>query len=362
MKMSFGEALRLTLFGSSHGSEVGCVLEGLPAGAPVSPERIQQELDRRRPYGRRLATRRRETDQLQLLSGVTEGRASGGPLVARVPNEDVRRAPYVPLEDTPRPGHADFPARMRYGDLLDLSGGGIFSGRMTVGLVIAGAAVRPWLESQGVSVVAFTRSIHTVDAPEPDPSVPPGVLAERARAHETGCPEAGVAESMARAIEEARRSGDSVGGVVEARAYGLPVGLGEPFFDSLEGSLAHALYAIPAVKGVEFGEGFRAARMFGSEHNDAFERQGDRVVTRTNHAGGILGGLTTGMPVVVRVAVKPTSSIAREQDTVSLSTGRAEKLVVKGRHDPCIVPRAVPVVENVCAFVLADFLLRRGRS
>lgn len=360
--MRFGEALQVTVFGSSHGPDVGSVVEGLPAGLPVDLTGIQAELDRRSPVGRKLATRRAERDQLILAQGVSGGRTTGGPVVGYVRNEDVRRGPYRPLEDVPRPGHADYPARERYGGSLDLSGGGIFSGRMTVGLVLAGALVRPVLTAQGVSVVAFTRSIHGISVPEAALSLPLSALKAASRENELGAPDPGAAEAMTRSIEEARRSGDSVGGIIEARAEGLPVGLGEPFFDSLEGSLAHALFAIPAVKGVEFGSGFASADRLGSENNDPYEMVQGTVRTRTNHAGGILGGLSTGMPLLLRVVVKPTSSIAREQESISLSRRTAQRLVVTGRHDPCIVPRAVPVVEHVTAFVLADFLLRRGRS
>jgi chorismate synthase len=362
MRMSFGEALRVTLFGSSHGPEVGAVVEGLPPGLPIDLPQLQAELDRRRPVGRRLATRRAETDQLILPQGIAGGRTTGEPVVGYVRNEDVRRGPYRPLEDIPRPGHADYPARERYDGLMDLSGGGIFSGRMTVGLVLAGALVRPYLTAQGVRVIAFTRSIHGISVPEGVLSLPLPELQSAMGGNELGAPDAMAAQAMTAAIEEARRAGDSVGGIIEARAEGLPPGVGEPFFDSLEGSLAHALFAIPAIKGVEFGSGFAAAGRLGSENNDPFVRVDGRVRTRTNHAGGILGGLSTGMPLVLRVVVKPTSSIARAQDSISLSRGTPERLVVTGRHDPCIVPRAVPVVEHVTAFVLADFLLRRGRS
>ncbi len=362
MRMSFGEALRVTLFGSSHGPDVGAVVEGLPPGLPVELPRIQGELDRRRPVGRKLATRRAETDRLVLTEGVSGGRTTGGPVIGYVRNEDVRRGPYRPLEDIPRPGHADYPARERYDGLMDLSGGGIFSGRMTVGLVLAGALVRPFLLAQGVSVLAFTRSIHGISVPDAALSRSLPELEAASRENELGAPDRKAAEAMAETIEEARRSGDSVGGIIEARATGLPVGLGEPFFDSLEGSLAHGLFAIPAVKGVEFGSGFAAADRLGSENNDPYEVVHGALRTRTNHAGGILGGLSTGMPLVLRAVVKPTSSIARPQDSVSLSRRTPERLVVTGRHDPCIVPRAVPVVEQVTAFVLADFLLRRGRA
>lgn len=358
--MDFGGDLRMTLFGSSHGPVVGVVVEGIPIGSPLDLKAVQQELDRRRPKGRALATKRQESDVLTITSGWAEGRATGGPLVAVVANEDVQRGPYTALQDQPRPGHADLPAQQRWGGTMDLSGGGIFSGRMTVGLVIAGAVARQLLAPLGIRVVAFTREIGGIGVPEGALPTTLEALASGVAAHEVGAPEPASARGMAEAVESARREGTSVGGIIEVRAEGLPIGLGEPFFDSIEGVLSHALFAIPAIKGVEFGAGFAAARMRGHEHNDLWALKGERPVTLTNNAGGILGGLATGMPLVARVVVKPTSSIAREQNTLSLSAKAPRPLVVKGRHDPCIVPRAVPVVEAVTAFVLADLMLRGG--
>jgi len=357
--MSFGERFRVTIFGTSHGPEVGVTIAGVPPGTPIDLAVIQSALDRRRPVGRRLATKRVEEDRLVVDSGYQEGRSDGTAFRAHVANEDVRREPYDRLVDTPRPGHADYPARVRFGPEADLSGGGIFSGRMTVGLVIAGTVARSLLAPLGIDVAAFTRSIGGVVATVPE-DVDLPTLRRLAAENEVASPDADAALQMEEAILSARRDGDSVGGVVEVRAEGLPVGMGEPFFDSVEGVLAHAWFAIPAVKAVEFGAGFGAARMRGSEHNDPFVWEGDRVRTRSNHAGGILGGLATGMPLVARVAVKPTSSIARPQSSVNLATHAPATIVVTGRHDPCIVPRAVVVVESVTEFVLADLALRGG--
>jgi chorismate synthase len=357
--MEFGTSFRVRLFGTSHGPEVGATISGVPAGTPIDLAKLQADLDRRRPVGRRLATRRRESDRLVVDAGVLDGKADGRPIRVHVANEDVARAPYEALRNTPRPGHADYPARVRYGPSADLSGGGIFSGRMTVGLVAAGSIALGMLAHEGVEVVAFTRRIADIEADvaesEPLATIRAGVLA-----HEVGAPDPAAAEQMARRIEEARRAGDSVGGIIECRTTGLPVGVGEPFFDSVESELAHAAFAIPAVKAIEFGAGFAAATMRGSEHNDPFYWEGDRVVSRTNHAGGVLGGLTTGMPVVFRVALKPTASIARPQASVDLAKRTAAEVVVTGRHDPCIVPRAVVVVEAVAAVTLIDLMLRGG--
>jgi chorismate synthase len=359
MTMEFGRRLRVGLYGSSHGPEVGVTVDGLPAGSPVDLAAIQADLDRRRPVGRRLATRRQEEDLLLVDHGVVDGRSDGSRFQAHVTNTDVRREPYDALRDTPRPGHADFPARVRYGPEADLSGGGIFSGRMTVGLVIAGSLAKGLLAPKGVEVVAFTRSIGPVEAAVAE-ELPLAELALRSRSNEVGTPDPGSAPRMEEVIADARRAGDSVGGVVEVRAGGVPVGLGEPFFDSVESVLAHGYFSVPAVKGVEFGAGFGSARMRGSEHNDPFVFREGAVRTSSNHAGGILGGLATGMPVVARIAVKPASSIARKQTTVNLRTREAAEIVVTGRHDPCIVPRAVVVLEAVTAFTLADLALEGG--
>ncbi len=357
--MEFGERYRVTIFGTSHGPEVGVTIEGIPARTPVDLEAVQAQLDRRRPVGRRLATKRQEEDRLVVDEGLVDGRASGGTFRAHVANEDVRREPYDRLRSTPRPGHADYPARVRYGDDADLSGGGIFSGRMTVGLVIAGAIGRQMLGRRGVDLVAYTRSIGGVEATVPS-DAPISELRRLSGTNEAASPDPESAGRMEAAISDARRDGDSLGGVVEVRIDGLPVGLGEPFFDSIESEIAHAAFAVPAVKGIEFGAGFAAARMRGSEHNDPFEFRDGRVRTTTNHAGGVLGGLATGMPVVFRAVVKPTSSIAREQRTVDLATGENTTIRITGRHDPCIVPRAAVVLESVAAMAVTDLALRGG--
>lgn len=357
--MVYGGRFRSTIFGSSHGPAVGVAVDGIPAGVPIDIAAIQTQLDRRRPVGRRLATKRQEEDRLIVDGGVVNGCSDGTTFRGHVANEDVRREPYDRMRDTPRPGHADYPARVRYGAAADLSGGGIFSGRMTVGLVIAGSIGRQLLLRRGIDIAGYTRSIGPIDA-----EIPSGLdLAElrgRAGRNEVGTPDPRAAVQMEEAILAARRDGDSLGGIVEVRIDGVPVGLGEPFFDSVESAIAHATFAVPAVKGIEFGAGFGAARMRGSEHNDPFLWEDGVVRTATNHAGGILGGLATGMPIVFRAVVKPTSSIAREQQTVDLATRTSRTLGVTGRHDPCIVPRAVVALESVAAMALTDLALRGG--
>jgi chorismate synthase len=359
MRMRYGRHLRMELFGSSHGPEVGVQLEGLPAGTLIDLAGVQAMLERRRPGTRALASRRQEEDRLVVDEGVVDGKSHGPTVRAHVANTDVRRGDYARFRKTPRPGHADYPARIRFGDAADLSGGGIFSGRMTVGLVIAGAIAAQWLARIGIEISSFTRAIGAVQA-----EVPEGIqlsdLARRARSNEMECPDLEAAGAMAEVVARARKSGDSVGGIIETRATGLPVGLGEPFFDSVESVISHLALAVPAVKAIEFGAGFAAAGMLGSEHNDAFVYVGGVVRTRTNHSGGVLGGMATGMPLVFRVAVKPTRSIAREQETVDLTTGRPARIVVGGRHDPCIVPRAVVVLESITAIGLAELALEGG--
>lgn len=356
--MGFGREFRVTLFGTSHGPEVGVLVEGIPSGTEIDLSEIQREMDLRRPLGRRLASRRREPDRLRVDAGWSNGRSTGGPFRAHVANEDVRRSDYDRLRSIPRPGHADYPARVRYGESADLSGGGIFSGRMTVGLVIAGGIARQLLARRGVTIAAYTLAIGRVRRAAPE-TVDAGSISERAEATEVGAWDGRASTRMAEEIRSARREGDSVGGVVECRAWGMDVGTGEPFFDSVESELAHLAFSVPGVKGVEFGSGFRAARLRGSANNDPFYFDGSRIRTRTNHAGGLLGGLTTGEPIVMRVAVKPTSSIARRQESVDLVSRRTVSLVVPGRHDPCIVPRARVVIESVVAVGLVDLLLRR---
>ncbi|MCI4323139.1 MAG: chorismate synthase [Thermoplasmata archaeon] len=345
--------------GASHGPEVGVVIEGVPKGTRIEITRVQEALDRRRPVGRRLATKRQEHDRLRLESGVESDHATGEPIRAHVQNEDVRRSEYERYRTVPRPGHADYPARIRLGPEADLSGGGIFSGRMTVPLVIAGSVAAQLLVPQGIEIAAFTQRIGDVAVVVPD-SKRPEEIRSAAMTHEIGCPDAAIAKKMAGEISSARRAGDSVGGIVECRVHGLPVGLGEPFFDSIESEVAHLAFSIPAVKGIEFGAGFRAAEMRGSEHNDPFFWDGERIATRTNRAGGVLGGLATGMPLTFRVAFKPTASIARPQESVDLLTHAPVQLVVVGRHDPCIVPRAVVVVEAIAAIAVADLGLAGG--
>ncbi len=352
----FGERLVMVSFGESHGRAVGVVIDGLPAGLKLSEEDVQRMLDLRRPSGE-LSTARREEDRVEILSGVYRGRTTGAPLAMLVWNKDVDSSAYKQIEDGwVRPGHADFTAYMKYGGYNDPRGSGRFSARVTAGFVMAGAVAMKLLkEALGVEVLAYVKEIAGISAPE--------LTLEQIRRRyefEVRCPHEETAEKMKRAILEAKSEGDSVGGIVECLALNLPVGLGEPVFSALDADLAKAMFTIPAVKGVEFGAGFRASRLRGSENNDPFTIEDGRVRTTKNDAGGVLGGISTGMPLVFRVAFKPVSSIAKPQRTVNVKEMREGEIVVKGRHDPCVVPRAVPIVEAMTAFVLADHAIRAG--
>jgi len=321
----------------------------------IDVARIQSEVDLRRPKAD-IGTPRQEEDHVEIVSGMTEGRSTGGPITLMVMNRDTDSQKYERFKSVPRPGHADLTARSKYSECVDLRGGGQFSGRMTVALVAAGAIAKMLLEERGIRVAAFLRQVGKVrDAEERD--VTSGVLS---RSNDVRAATDELAESMRSEIMAAKEDGDSVGGVVECIVDGLPMGLGEPFFDTVEGELAKMMFAVPGVKGIEFGAGFRAASMRGSQHNDPFVLVDGKVRTAKNDAGGILGGITNGMPVVFRAAIKPTASIARGQRSLDLKSGRQTELKIEGRHDPCIAPRAVPVVEAAAALVLADLSMRGG--
>ena len=334
MSSSYGENIRITIFGQSHAPAIGVTIEGLPAGFTIDRAALQAFLDRRAPGRDPTATARREADEPEFLSGLVGDVTCGAPLTAIIRNANTRSQDYEELRAVPRPGHADWPAQVRFGGFQDVAGGGHFSGRLTAPLCIAGGIVLQILAQEGVSVQARAERI----AGETDP--------ERQRA----------------AILAAKAAGDSVGGVIAAEVRGLPVGVGDPMFGGLENRIAQAVFGIPAVKGIEFGDGFAASERRGSENNDPYRMVDGKVKPVTNHAGGILGGLSTGEPITFRVAIKPTSSIAIEQDSVNLQTGENARLRVHGRHDPCIVPRAVPCVEAAAALAVYDALLERRKE
>ena len=356
MSNLLGDKYRLMIFGQSHSPMIGGVIEGVPAGVAPDMDFIRAFMARRAPGGA-LSTARREADAPEIVSGLNEwGRACGAPLTFLIKNADHHSQDYADLRDVPRPGHADYTAAVKYGGENDIRGGGQFSGRLTAPLCFAGALAMQLLGERGIRVKARVKSVAGVqDAPmdlaAPDlDAICGGALP---------CVDPGAARRMAEAIEQARGEGDSVGGVVECFATGVPAGLGDPMFDGVENRLARAIFGIPAVRGVEFGLGFEAASLRGSRHNDAFRMDGGAIVTETNRHGGALGGITSGMPLALRAAFKPTPSIAAQQRSVSLGRREDVDLRVRGRHDPCVVPRAVPVVEAAVACVILDMLIDR---
>lgn len=363
MSSTIGNVLHLSLFGQSHSPAIGCTLDGLPAGIPIDVDGLQAFMARRAPGGRDTSTPRREADALEVLGGIVDSRTCGAPFAAVIRNTNTRSGDYDELRRKPRPGHADLTANIRYGGWQDVAGGGHFSGRLTAPLCAAGGVALQALEAVGVRIAAHIASL----GPEgiPDEGLNPMELDEgqlaAILANDLPCIGAEAAAKMREAILAARDARDSIGGVIECAAYGMPAGIGDPMFGGIENRIAAIAFGIPAVKGVDFGAGFSAARLRGSENNDALEMGGNGPAPAANNAGGILGGITTGAPVIWRMAVKPTPSIARPQRTVDLVAGVDAELSVKGRHDPCIVPRAVPVAEAVCALALLDALLEDGR-
>jgi chorismate synthase len=324
---------------------------------PLSEADIQFELDRRIPEEPRIVSGRIEKDAPKILSGVFNGFTTGAPIALTVENREVDSTDYEAIKDLPRPGHADYPARVKYGGFNDYRGGGRFSGRVTVALIMAGTIAKKVLSQFGVDVLAYTRAVGKVKT---DKKFTAEEMRKNRYRAATRCPDLACAERMEDAIVTAKKAAESVGGIVECVALNVPVGVGEPMFDSLDADLAKALFNVPAVKGVEFGLGFGIAELKGSESNDAYVMQGEKVVTSTDNMGGVLGGLSNGMPIVIRVAIKPTPSISREQKTVNLSTMEDASLIIKGRHDPCVVPKAVPAVESAVAVTLADHMIRAG--
>jgi chorismate synthase len=355
MGSSFGQLFRITTWGESHGGGVGVVIDGCPPRLELSEEDIQRELDRRRPGQSAIVTPRDEADRCQILSGVFEGRTLGTPISIVVMNKDARPEAYSEMKSTYRPSHADFTYEAKYG-IRNWQGGGRASARETIGRVAAGAVARKILRAlnPGFELIAYVTHVYEVTA-QIDPAA---VTTEQVEANAVRCPDAGAAQKMIEAIEKARADGDSLGGIIGCVARGVPAGLGEPVFDKLEADLAKAMLSLPASKGFEIGSGFAATRMRGSQHNDPFEVRDGKVRTATNNSGGVQGGISNGENIFFRVAFKPTSTIARDQKTVTAS-GEETTLAARGRHDPCVLPRAVPIVEAMTALVLCDHALRQ---
>ncbi len=355
MSSSFGTLLKATTFGESHGRAVGVVLDGCPSGLALTEADIQTQLDRRRPGQSALTTERSEVDRVRILSGMENGRTLGTPIAMRVENSDQRPGDYARMNAVPRPSHADYTYRVKYG-VAARSGGGRASARETIGRVAAGAVADKWLnQERGIEIVAWVAAVGEIVAPETDIECVARPLVD---ANPVRCPDPASAAAMADLIARVREASDSVGGIVACVCRNVPAGLGEPVFDKFEALLAQAMLSIPATKGFEIGSGFAAARMRGSAHNDLFVERSGRLRTATNHSGGVQGGISNGEPICFRVAFKPPATIGLPQETVDYD-GRPVTLAAKGRHDPCVVPRAVPIVEAMAALVIGDLLLRQ---
>ena len=362
MSSTYGENLKITIFGESHSPAIGVTMEGIPAGEKIDLAALDAFLLRRAPGRNAYSTARKEADAPEFLSGIREcdpaepatAVTTGTPVAAIIRNTDARSKDYSELKVKPRPGHADYTAEVKYFGSQAYEGGGHFSGRLTAPLCIAGGIALQLLEREGIKVISRIASVGPVSDE--------GALTESTAGRAFPTVSASAGEAMKAYIAEKKAEGDSAGGIIECQVLGLPAGIGDPIFGGLENRIASAVFGIPAVKGIEFGAGFEAAKMTGSEHNDAFISVDGKIQTETNHAGGILGGISNGMPVVFRVAVKPTPSIAKPQKTVDLRTGEETELVISGRHDPCIVPRAVPAVEAAAAVAVYDAVLERRKE
>ena len=354
MGSSFGVLFRITTFGESHGAGLGVVIDGCPPRLTLDLAQIQAELDRRRPGQSRLVTQRKEADQVEILSGLLDGQTLGTPIAMLIRNQDARGKDYEEIAGAYRPSHADYTYDAKYG-IRAIAGGGRSSARETAGRVAAGAVAQQLLARQGIEIVAWVDEVCGITASVDDQTVTRAAV----DVNDIRCPDTEIAAKMIERVEQARKAGNSVGGVIRAVARGVPAGWGEPVFDKLDADLAKAMMSLPAVKGVEIGSGFAGTLMTGSEHNDLFEKRADgRIGTRTNRSGGIQGGISNGEAVTLRIAFKPTATIMQPQDSVD-AAGNSVVLAPKGRHDPCVLPRAVPIVEAMAALVLADHCLRQ---
>ena len=356
MSSCFGDKIKISVFGESHGGGIGVVIDGLPAGERINLQRVNAQMARRAPGRDKTATPRKESDLPKIISGMLGDTLTGAPLCAVIENTNTRSTDYGNLLTTPRPGHSDYAAFVKYGGNNDIRGGGHFSGRLTAPIVFAGAVCRQILEKKGIKIAAHIQSIGGVCDDKFGPVNVDDDLVDRLSNSSFSLINPDVEQAMRDEVESARLALDSVGGVIECAVTGVKAGFGEPMFDGVEGVIAKAVFGIPAVKGVEFGAGFEAAKMRGSQNNDPFRYVDGEVVTETNNCGGILGGITDGMPIIFRAAIKPTPSIAQKQNTVDLQKGGNAELEIKGRHDPCIVPRAVPVIEAAAAIAVVNLI------
>ena len=355
---SIGQRLVLTSFGESHGKAIGAVLDGCPAGLEIDEKEIQKMLDYRKPGTSLISTQRKEGDKVEIISGVFRGFTTGAPITMMIWNRDQKSRDYENLKTKLRPGHSDYPAMIKYNHFNDFRGGGRFSGRLTATHVMGGAIARKLLKvTLGIETNSYTTQIGKITMEkEFKPKMAKSIYKNDVR-----CPDEKIAKKMKTSILNARKKGDSLGGIIESITTNVPVGLGEPIFSSLESDLSKAIFSIPSVKGIEFGSGFEGSKLFGSENNDLYTIKRGKIVTKTNNSGGILGGLSNGMPITMRIAFKPASSIAKKQITVDIKTKKISTLQIQGRHDPCVVPRAPPVVDSLVALTLADHALLAGQ-
>jgi len=354
---SIGQRLVLTSFGESHGKSIGAVLDGCPAGLEINEKEIQKMLDLRRPGQNMISTQRKEGDIVEIVSGVFRGFTTGAPITMLVWNSDQKSKDYESLKTKLRPGHSDYPAMVKYNHFNDHRGGGRFSGRLTATHVMGGAIARKLLKvSLGIETNSFTSQIGKIKMKKEFNEK----MISSIYKNEVRCPENKTAKMMRENILNARKRGDSLGGIIESITTNVPVGLGEPVFSSLESDLSKAIFSIPSVKGIEFGSGFQGSEMHGSENNDLYTIKNGKIITVTNNSGGILGGISNGMPITMRIAFKPASSIAQKQSTIDIKTKKEAIIQVKGRHDPCVVPRAPPVVDSLVALTIADHALLAG--
>ena len=354
---SIGQRLVLTSFGESHGKSIGAVLEGCPAGLEIDEKDIQKMLDQRRPGQSLISTQRKEKDIVEFISGVFRGFTTGSPITMVIWNTDQKSKDYENLKTLLRPGHSDYPAMIKYNHFNDYRGGGRFSGRLTATHVMGGAIAKKLLKvTLGIETNSYTLQIGKIKM---ETRVNKKNM-KNIYNNEVRCPDNKTAMRMKESILDARKKGDSLGGIIESITTNVPVGLGEPIFNSLESDLSRAMFSIPSVKGVEFGSGFEGSKLYGSENNDLYAIKKRKIITKTNNSGGILGGISNGMPITMRVAFKPASSISQKQKTIDIKTKKPAELQVKGRHDPCVVPRAPPVVDSLVSLTLADHALITG--
>ncbi len=355
---SIGQRLVLTSFGESHGKAIGAILDGCPAGLEIDEKEIQKMLDYRKPGTSVITSQRKEGDKVEIISGVFRGFTTGAPITLMIWNSDQKSRDYENLKTKLRPGHSDYPAMIKYNHFNDFRGGGRFSGRLTATHVMGGAIARKLLKvTLGIETNSFTTQIGKISMEkEFDAKMVKSIYKNDVR-----CPDEKTAKKMKTSIMNAKKNGDSLGGIIESITTNVPVGLGEPIFSSLESDLSKAIFSIPSVKGIEFGSGFEGSKLFGSENNDLYTIKSGKIVTVTNNSGGILGGLSNGMPITLRIAFKPASSIAKKQSTVDIKTKKITTLQIQGRHDPCVVPRAPPVVDSLVALTLADHALLAGQ-